>query len=358
MRRFSVMLVTIAAMATEVPARAAEIFEDIGTFGPVVFRLDPSARSRAMGGASGAVFWGDLDGWSNPAVLGLARGLRYEQETTDLPLEYEARRSMMGWGGVGVALAGRPFAAMGGLRLSGGFTIESSGGREVFEFYDELESWSIGASLSELVTSIAQMRGGQAPAFAKFADLAIGFSHKDLRGDSDPWVDATIDWGLLVRTGSAFTALEQPSRVDLAYGYSVQNADGGIERPHRHGTAVRFSLDPLMLDQRRAALGLQPLVSLGGSWDRVFVTADGRRVADETRFGSELGLANVAFVRFGQGPNGDVTTWGFGLALPIGRFARARYDRAWNAIEDLNVTTDGWSVWLDPVAIANAWRHE
>jgi hypothetical protein len=360
MRRISVGLVMVAAIGAAVPVRAASIFEGIGTFGPTVFRLDPSARSRAMGGASGAVFWGDFDGWASPAVLGLARGLRYDQETTDFSaFEYEARRSVLGWGGLGLALAGRPFAGMGGLRLGGGFTIEYPGGEEVFQFEDEVESWSIGASFSNIATNIARMRGREPPALSRLADLAIGFSQKDIRGSSDPFVGPAIDWGLLVRTGSAFNARGQQGRIELAYGYSVQNADEESLRPHRHATALRLSLDPSLLSERRAALALQPLLSVGGAWDRAFITSDGKRVADETRLGAELGLADLAFVRFGEGPTGSVTTSGFGFALPIGRLARVRYDRSWSAVEDLpDVTTYGWSVWLDPLAIAEAWRHE
>ena len=49
------------------------------------------SSSRAMGEASGAVFWGDVDGWSNPALLGLARGVRYDDEIT----EFDAGRPIL-----------------------------------------------------------------------------------------------------------------------------------------------------------------------------------------------------------------------------------------------------------------------
>lgn len=357
-----VLLVMAVVIGAAVPARGAEIFEDAGTFGSTVYRLDPAARSRAMGGASGAVFWGDLDGWSNPAVLGLARGLRYEQETTDIALgvEYEARRSVLGWGGLGFALAGRPFAELGGLRLCGDLTFESSPGPPlIVQFDEEVESWSVGASVSHLATTIAEMRGGRAPVFAQFADLALGFTRKDVRGSSDPLAEPAIDWGLLIRTGSDFTAYANHCRVELAYGYSVQNAAERGARPHRHGTAVRFCLDPPGSSNRTASLALRPLLSLGAAWDHVLVTSDHRRVGDETRLGAEIGVANIAFVRFGEGPGGGVSTSGFGFALPIGRLARVRYDRARTAGGSFpDVTTDGWSVWIDPIAIASAWGRE
>src|SRR5437016_1649618 len=48
-----------------------------------VLDLDPSIRAAGAGGASNAVFWGgDPDIWANPALLGYARGLRYDQGRT------------------------------------------------------------------------------------------------------------------------------------------------------------------------------------------------------------------------------------------------------------------------------------
>ena len=365
-------LVAAASIGAPMRAGAASIFEDVDA--AIVLRLDPSAPSRAMGGASGAVFWGDIDGWSNPALLGLARGLRYDYENTDIiGMEYEARRSVLGWGGLGLALAGRPFTGMGGVRLHDDITIEGPFGPPiVIQLDDQVKSWSVGASLSELATSLAGIRGGQPPAFVRFADVALGFGQKDLRsyGSFSGFdVGPATDWGLLVRTGSAFTAFANPCRVDLAYGYSVQSANdvavsgllGTVHRPHRHGTAVRLSVDRPALSTRWPALGLQPLLSVGGAWDRVFVTAKDRRVEDETRLGAEIGLANVAYVRFGQGPDGSVSTSGYGFALPILALARVRYDRARVSVPDFldfsDQTTDRWSLWLDPLAIAGAWRR-
>ena len=39
--------------------------------------IDLSIRSAAMGGASNAMSWGDLNYWGNPALLGYAQGVRY-----------------------------------------------------------------------------------------------------------------------------------------------------------------------------------------------------------------------------------------------------------------------------------------
>jgi hypothetical protein len=66
--------VMAGAIAMAAPARAL-------TLGPAAseFGIDPSMRSQAMGGASGAVFWGrGPNDWANPALLGLAEGITYE----------------------------------------------------------------------------------------------------------------------------------------------------------------------------------------------------------------------------------------------------------------------------------------
>src|SRR5439155_8334788 len=80
-----------------------------------VLDLDPSIRAAGAGGASNAVFWGgDPDIWANPALLGYARGLRYDQGRTQwgpdqgTPAEFETRRFQAGLGGIGVMLAGKP----------------------------------------------------------------------------------------------------------------------------------------------------------------------------------------------------------------------------------------------------------
>jgi hypothetical protein len=367
-------LVAAAAIGAAVPAGASSIFTDLPPLDAApVLRLDPSAPSRAMGGASGAVFWGDVDGWPNPSLLGLARGLRYDYDNTTMGggFDYQARRLVLGWGGLGASLAGRPFPGIGGTRLTSSLALEASGlPLEVFELDEQVKSWSVGASVSGLATSIAEMRGVRAPAFCRFTDLALGFGYKDLdqKGAlSAVDIGPAMDWGLLVRVGSGFTAFSNSCRADLAYGYSVQNANevdvsgrfGTVWRPHRHATAARLTLDPPALSTRRAALGLQPLLAAGGAWDRIFVTADEMRVSDETRLGAEIALANVAYIRFGQGQSGSASPSGYGFALPIGRMARVRYDRARVPIQGLpDATTDRWSVWLDPVAIVDAWRRE
>src|SRR5215468_4643234 len=88
--------------------------------------IDVSIRSAGMGGASAAVFWGqDLNHWSNPALLGLVRGLRYEQGSTQLvpdlasDVKLESKVLKAGGGGLGLVWSGTA-PGPGGVHLSYG----------------------------------------------------------------------------------------------------------------------------------------------------------------------------------------------------------------------------------------------
>lgn len=255
-----------------VPAGAANIFEDVGS--AFEFRLDPSVRSQAMGGASGAVFWGTSPNyWANPALLGLTEGVTYENRSTQ-DIDFSAARWTVGRGGVGLATAGHPFTSLGGLELSP---------------WDEIRSWGIGASVSSIASSVAGLLHREAPGFTRYADLAIGYNRKSSEWDLGlPGIEFTalgVDWGVLAR-GRAPLRLggEIPSRLEAAYAYSVQNANdvsrtgalGPADRARRHGVALRLGLDlpASWRDQMPSWLapGFEPLVSLGGAWDRQFIS--------------------------------------------------------------------------------------
>jgi hypothetical protein len=272
-------------------------------------------------------------------------------------LRFRAHREVLGWSGIGISLSGRPF---GEQKVSGSVDVIGPGGEiDHFELEEKISAWGAGASLSGLAASIAGVRNRRVPAWTQFADLAFGAAHKDESLlDVQAW-----DWGLLARAGTPFGGADSRGwrgRIESAYGYSVQNNGDHTWPSHRHSTALRVTLDtPWDPAPSWIARGLEPLLSLGGAWDRVFVTTqDGARKWDDTRIGMELGLANMAFVRFGQGPNGSPSPSGYGFALPIGRLASLHYDHARipgaSGFPDLEI--EGWSVWMDPVAIAQALR--
>lgn len=356
-----------ALMPTASPAGAASIFEDVPAFTP--FDIDPSTRSRAMGGASGAVFWGTgPNDWANPALLGLAEGVAYEDATMQFPgFPFNAHRWTLGYGGIGLVTAERA--------LSLGLTIDPLGS---LSSSDKIHPWGIGASVSGIAATVAGLRHDDPPRFTRYADLAFGYNRKSWKsglsafGEPSFETDALgVDWGLLARGTVPFRLGpgDIPARAEAAYAYSVQNANdvsttgalGPADRNRRHGVAVRFALDlPASWRDRLPSLlapGFEPLVSLGGAWDRTFISVGSSPARwDESHLGGELGLGNVAFVRVGRWD--DRHAWGYGLALPIGRLGGYRYDETRQGESEglPGTTSHAWSVWANPVEIARTLR--
>jgi hypothetical protein len=358
-RRGAALAITLLMLALAPATRAANIFENAGL---PAFQVDPSMRSLAMGGASGAVFWGQGPNyWANPALHGMLEGIRYEQGARGLDSDIQSRRLSLGYGGVGLATAGPPFSGLAELEYS---VLVSLSGLGDFDLSDRIHSWGIGASVSGLTSAIAGLRGKDAPALTRYVDFAFGYNHKT----DESLSAAAVDWGVLARGAAPFQLGSSgvQARVEAAYGYSVQNANDAtsngspfpFNRPHRHSVAARFAVDSPDGLRRRvpawAASGLDPVVSLGGAWDREFISAgDGPFFSDESHLGGELGLANVLFLRLGR--DGDNHNWGYGLGLPLGRMAGFQYDRTWQSgFSDLR--NSAWSLWLNPVEIARTLR--
>ncbi|HEY6865753.1 MAG TPA: hypothetical protein VI792_00755, partial [Candidatus Eisenbacteria bacterium] len=201
-------------------------------------------------------------------------------------------------------------------------------------------------------------------------------------GDPGPVTSGRVvvkDWGMLVR-GAAPVGLGAAAsgRLEGGYAFSVQNfADATFEDPvggrtpvgqdFRNGVALHLALDPSADWDARLpewlARGLMPLVSLGAALDAEHTTK-GVVVPgghDIERLGTELGLANVAFARWGRARydgGSTVDTWGFGIGLPLGRYGGYRYDHAVVPRPPLpDLPRDSWTAWLDPVEIARALRH-
>ena len=89
--------------------------------------IDISARSAALGGASTALPWGDLNHWANPALLGYVDGIRYAHGRTQLVpglaanVIFTTDYVQVGAGGIGVLFSGKPFDK-GGVHLDYGLS--------------------------------------------------------------------------------------------------------------------------------------------------------------------------------------------------------------------------------------------
>ena len=377
--------------AAEVSAAVgSQIFDDLPEPPIAVLRLDPSVRSTAMGGATGAVFWGvDPNDWANPALLGLARGVRHQDARQEFPtlsvdgtdlvfdLGATARREVLGYGGLGVALSGRPFENPGGIRLDEGtltgYSADPGVPPPVYRLYDQVRSWGVGVSLAGVAGTIAALRQRPAPGFARHADLAFGYSEKSVElAPEAPALDGrgtARDWGLLARAAVPLGLGGLAGRLECAYGYSVLNANdvqvgfsgGGAavgEPVHRNALAARAAIEAPAAWRRRVPAwlepGFAPLLSIGGAWDARRVIREAAPDHDDRQWGVELGLANLVVVRLGRDGAGDATR-GYGLGVPIGRFGGFRYDRA-TVSNDLGITYRGWVAWLDPLELIRAWR--
>ncbi len=366
----SIVLLALTLTMSARPGVGAQIFESPP---PAILDLDPSVRSAAMGGAGSAVFWGvDPDHWVNPALLGLATGIRYEDGFTDFDFGIQLRTSRItaGYAGVGFATAGQP-DGLGQSRLDYSGLIVN--GVPMPGPSERARSWAVGASVGQLTSTLARGLGREPPTFTRYADVALGYAAKQVEKlvpAATPAGNTTIsdgvarDWGLLARATVPLRLGRAASgRLEAAYGFSALsfNAPRGdltsAEPRWRNGVALHATLDPTHGWTGRLpaglARGLEPLVSLGGALDAVRF---GQGTDSYHYWGAELGIANVAFARIGWNrpalSDYMQRTWGFGLGLPIGVYGGFRFDHAVLSRPDFlgPFHRDSWSVWMDPVA--------
>jgi hypothetical protein len=343
--------------------------------------VDASVRSAGMGNAANAVFWGaDLSGWGNPALLGYARGIRFEYGRTELPADVEhgvvftTRVLEVGVPGLGGYWAG-PVADGARLDYDGvpGEAVRSRG---------------FGASLFHLLTHLARLNGATGVGPSRYADLSFGMSWKDveiLRGPGRTQGVAS-DWGVHAR----ITPIDRldvreglPLRIEAAYGYSVLSFEDSripywddvfrLTRHERQGVGLHVAVDAPALRRRARTSpsgwfldGFSPLLSVGiaSDWSDRRGTFEERRVSGA---GAEVTLANVLSVRSGryEEPQGGIRgmTWGLGVALPLGRVAGIRYDFArlpeTESVRDLDVAgalRHAGAVWFDPLELRRVLR--
>lgn len=361
---------------------------------PASLDFDVSVRSAALGGASTALFWGEeLNHWANPALLGEARGWRFESQRTrlvpGLPADIHFRTGAVkaGGGGVGFVSAGRP-NGLGRVRLDYGVSYGATIGGEFypFESYETVDSWGFGVSLARAFESLARVRGSEPRMLSNRADISFGMNFKranltyvPVSGEGST---AARDIGILVRVtpiDRLRAAFGSPVRLDLAYGGSIQNYNDDaaiqfsstdppipVSRRHRHGFAARAAGD---LPAIRAAAeepglaarlieGMSPLISLGFTTDHV-----GARMEDNenyfrtTGWGIELAVARVFAFRTGRYRDReggiDGSTHGWSVGLPIGNFAGFYYEEA--RFPQLpgytRLRRKGYSFWADPIAL-------
>jgi hypothetical protein len=384
----------VTALAIALAAPAAALAQGTGRS----LDIDVSIRASAMGQASEAVFWGDeLNQWSNPALLGYARGLRYEWGKTRLvpglaaDVFFRSNVVKLGAGGLGVSLSGKP-GGLGSVRLSYGQSIETDpNGTPIgtFESFEKIDSWGFGLSVAQGLETLAKLAGRETPGLARMADVSVGMNSKKIDmflGPTGAGGTTSLDRGLLVRVSPLEVlpaSRDLPLALDLAYGWSELSYDDAtitfpgesgptpLSHHHRHGWAARGALEipsGVLAGARRhrggwLLEGLDPLLSYGYADDRARIEPSNGQFKTHGK-GYEIAIANVFFSRSGHysDPLGEIEgdTDGWGLQLPIGRFGGLRYDHA-TIPQAMNsglpdVKRDAVSGWLDPLELWRAWQ--
>ena len=423
----SVVPIVMSVVGAVVVGAAATALAVSGA-GAIIYEFDTSARSAGMGSATTAVFWAeDANIWANPALLGYHHGVRYQNFRSQLAtglaenIFLDSDRVTFGAYGVGFSLSCWPFVREAGDYLDmGESTATDESGNVVGTFHPWMrsDSWSVGVSLAQLFDALSGNGGAGDRGLARYADVAMGWSHKRYADELAPAefmmdgiaasAEATLnDRGLLVRA-TPYNSIDDMGRVpsldrvfdplgglrlDLSYGLSDLNYNNALivredtdeadpaPRMRRRGLAVRAALG-LPPGVREAlddgglgllAESLTPLLSYGLSWDHVTpwilwnesrgeyeFAADPDEDRHDHLRGSELVMANILFLRRGHVENRagciDGATTGWGLGFRLADVAGFRYDHAEvpQAAELPRVEREGYTLFVDGCAL---WRR-
>jgi len=358
--------------------------------------IDTSIRAAGMGGANSAVFWGEPSLWGNPAATAFVQGVRYEYGRTQLvpgladDIFITSRRVLLGAGGLGVSMMGRPSKDIGGTKLDYGESVATDPSGNpigVFDSYEKIEAYGAGLAFARAFDGLSAL-SGHPTSISRFGEFAAGLQKKHLEmllGPGEAGHTDAFDWGWQLRA-SPLQLAPEPLRkrvgIDVAWGRSVLNSNGTwvdfptlgntpTSRIRRHGVAVFGHVHGPWEDHREPGLGgllrsgFAPLVALGWAQDHEHVTlADAQEAGgyDVDRDGVELTVLGVATYRTGHVTDlvGDIDgdTSGWGLAIPLGDIAIVRYDHATipqarnSGLQD--VERHGWSGSFDPIAL---WKY-
>lgn len=363
--------------------------------------FDLSIRSAAMGGASNAMSWGDLNYWGNPALLGYAQGVRYVHTHTQLvpglanDVFLNSNVVEVGGGGLGVVFSGKP-AGGGGVRLDYGQSEgrdENGNPTGTYDSWETVKSIGAGISVARALESALRFGAGRDIDLSRYADVSFGANAKAVTIvlgpanalGSGPDRTEARDWGIQARVTpyDGFRAKSSPPiRVDLAHGVSVLSYNDDaivsftsvgesspVTRHHRRGSAGRIAAGRWFWEPspNRGALlralveGLTPLLTVSAAADHADIGTLHEINYRTNGSGTEVTIVNVFTYR--RGHYEDLTgqidgdTWGWGVALPLGSLGGARYDDAHipqarnSGLQ--NVHRSQVTVWLDPIAI---WR--
>ena len=374
--RVRTLLLGIALAAS---AAGTAFGQGAGVSGAVSTYLDPSVPSAGMGGATAAAFWTDLNEWSNPALLGYQRGIRYSYSRFQLVpgladnVHFTAHRLAIGTGGVGISIVGKPVEGLGGMELDYGttFALDDEGNITTFHAFEEVRQFGIGVNVLELLENIAGPGGSEVSRLSRHLDVSLGHTWKEVLVDLDPAAGGAEtterDWGGLVRvtpigslssspvTVALSAALSHRNYDDSRIVYDVDPSDPIVEERLVGGAAqIKFNL--------RGRSGgvwnvLTPSIGVGATWQEARYYEGGVRLGEsvETRTGQEINVLGIVSGRHGFVDNDSGTirgdTWGLSAGLQYRGVFGIRYD--WAQVPqaeflDQEVARRGFTAFFDP----------
>lgn len=341
--------------------------------GATTVLFEPSIEGAGMGGGGVAYFWRDEpNSWSNPALLGIQSGLRYSYGRTQILEEFsddvflKSHRFSLGYGGIGVLLAGKPFGGVGeDLKLDYGETQLTDVDGNVIATtnpYEEVRSIGVGVSVLDLLGTLLGAESG-IQNVRRHLGISVGHTWKDIAFETEPDFPGFSegeaeqkDRGAAVRItplDEIRGALDEPSdrvraKIDLAGGYAQLNYDedgdfffddpgipsSEIFELRRVGGAGRVTLAFPSSLQDPIHDFITPTVRFGLSYESSDYYTDGgdELGIDIKRIGAELALADALYLRWGHVEDAifevDDTTWGAGLAVRYKGLAGVRFDYA------------------------------
>lgn len=393
--RSRALYLSLALLCSVLPSWA---FGQLSESGAISTFLDPSIAGSGMGRTGVAVFWHeDLNDWSNPALLGYQKGIRYSRGKTQLvpglaeDVFFTSDRFAVGAWGVGVSMAGKPISGLGQLYLDYGeseATDEEGNIVGTFNSFEEIHQVGVGVSVIRFLESVARATGGDPNALSRYGDLSIGHAWKSVVVDLAPasvTLDAQAgrgeskqrDRGALLRItpiGAVGFHRAGGVKLDLAGGFSQRNYDEAtisyidedqsdpIVEERLVGASARLSIRLAEVDASGIWDFLTPVVSAAGAWEEARYYWGGDRLGGSVikRTGQEISLLGLVSLRHGfvEDQTGDIVddTYGFGVGLQYRGILGARYD--WAEVPQASfldkVEREGFTIWFDPYRLVRA----
>jgi hypothetical protein len=381
------LAVVLALAAAAGPARAQLYLPP-----PPSTLAETSIRAAAMGGAGGAVMWGEPAVWANPATLSGVNGIGWVTGHTEgqgwvpgiLPprrgvqeLDFSSQRLLIGGGGLAFSLMGKPISGLGKAEFDPNDLFVPPIGPTI-TVSERTEGWGVGVSPLRLIESIRKIAKMSPSSLTSYGDVAFGYQAKDSKAIADPDIlgfgfdeAGTYDWGASGRLALArWWGPDAPFRLDLSGAYSQLNVikskwnDSGAttQQIDRFGTALHLS--PAPPSQRSASPpslpwwrpGDVPELSVGLAYDHEHHHDEpvGFQGFDVDHYGFETNVFQLLALRVGfvSDPEEQLEGWtyGGGISVPIGPWGSVGYQLASvpTSADADRPLRQGWSVWLDP----------